>query len=138
MSENFNFFRVNCSNKSVCTHFHVNRYPTIKVFFQGKEIDTEPGRDLESLLEFVDKLNSKALINLSDKELLKDFKKNYGENSFILVSDNESSKLYKCFETLAEGKYKPLFYFAHINKENYDKELTGSRLIVIYYVTLVQ
>ena len=64
---NFNFYKVNCANKQICSHFDVNKFPTIKVFYRGKELDSEPGRDLISVLEYLDKLSTDSLIKLKDE-----------------------------------------------------------------------
>lgn len=133
LSENFNFFSVNCENKAVCEHFGINRYPTLKTFFQGEELNAEPGRDLESTLEFVDKLNSTPLIEITSKQAIPDFKRDYGESSPIAAYDNKDSNFFKCLKQLAEDKYKPNLYFGIIQKEIFDKNLKFPSLIVINF-----
>jgi len=86
---------------------------------------------LESILEYIDKLNSESIKEiLSQKEFL-DYSKNYGDVSFLLVAEgsldefalNEDNKnlkieLLKCYEEIAD-KYKPVFYFGYMQKNKF-------------------
>lgn len=134
LAENFNFFKVNCAKtKSICTHFGVQKYPTTKIFFNGIEIPEEPGREIESLLETVDKLNSKAIVEINSEEK---FRKLYGDISFLIVSDKSETKFLTCLEELAENKFKPYYYFGLISKDNYKKEIdTPVVIVILFYLT---
>lgn len=120
----FNFIQINCSNKETCEHFKVNKYPTIKVYIQGESLDDEPNRELEPLLEYLEKLSSNPIINLEDnQEAIKDFRANYGDVNFLVVLEKknlENSQFYQCLENLANNKYKPIFYFGILEKNFYN------------------
>ncbi len=130
LAEKFNFFKVNCSNKSLCSYFGVKRYPTIKVFYQGKEIEDEPGRDLVSVLEYIDKLTSSSLIEIESHNEINNFGKLYGESSFVMVYDKKDSDFYKCVNELAENYYKTIFYIGCISIERYNEGNEKPKLIV--------
>ena len=104
--------KVNCQNKNICNHFDVKHYPTIKIFIEGHKSSEEPGREIASLLEFILKSTTPAIIELHSENEIKDFKIQYGENSFVVNYDgNKNSDFYKCIENLAEKKFKQNFYF---------------------------
>lgn len=135
MTKKFDFLKVNCANeklKNFCEKNSITRYPTAKVYLKGEETSFAPlSRDLESILEYVDKINSKTIKEILKQKELNDFSKNYGDVSFLLVDDgdmvdlnlNEDKKnikniLLKCYEEIAE-QYKPLFYFAYMDQKKY-------------------
>ena len=112
MANGFNFMKVNCQNKNICNKFDVKQYPTVKIFINGHKSSEEPGRDAASILQFIHKQTSPAVIDLPSEENLKNFRNNYGEDTFVLYYDGDkTSELYKCIEQLAEKKFKPYFYF---------------------------
>jgi len=135
LTKKFDFLRVNCANeklKHLCEINEINRYPTSKIYLKGEETIFLPfNRDLESILEFIDKINSKTIKEISSNKELIDFSKNYGDVSFLYIDnggldeyalneDNKNSKmkLLKCYEDLAEY-YKPVFYFGYMDKNKY-------------------
>lgn len=124
ISKNFDFLKLNCTNyRDICKELGVNRFPTLNVFLKGEKAMVIPsGRDLESLLEYVDKINSPSItIIKSFKEIAK-FSSNYGDVSFLLI-DNINTNLFKCFHSLADDSdYKPSFYFFFIEKSKYRNE----------------
>ncbi len=119
LTKNINFFKINCQNKSVCNYFNINRYPTIKVYHKGKELEEEPGRDVEGLLQFVHKLSSPSMIQINSEEELKKFNENHLEGSYVMIYEDANSEFYKCVKDLAENKYKVLFNVAAIEAKNY-------------------
>jgi hypothetical protein len=87
--------------------------------------------DIESLLEYIDKINSPTIKELKKTKDLTEFNKNYGDVSFLLVDENElnnfeineNHKILKeiilnCYNKFAEN-YKPLFYFAYMSHRKY-------------------
>ena len=113
--------KVNCQNKNICNHFDVKHYPTIKIFIEGHKSSEEPGRDIASILQFIQKQTSPAIIELQSEEELKNFRTSYGEDSFVVYYDGDkNSQWYNCIEQLAEKKFKPYFYFGifHDTKSN--------------------
>jgi hypothetical protein len=91
----------------------------MKVFVNGRELEDEPSRDIESLLELVDKLSTDSLIEINSRELINNFYKLYGESNFIAVYDNKDSKFYECIKHLAENKFKSNFYFGVIQQNEF-------------------
>ena len=135
LAKMFDFLRVNCANeklKDLCDKNSINKYPTTKIYLKGEEIYYVPlNRDLESILEYVDKINSPLIRELEKIKNLNDFSKNYGDVSFLFVDygdledynldenkKNVKTNLLKCYKKIAE-KYKPVFYFAYVNKKKY-------------------
>lgn len=146
MAQKFNFLEVNCSNKSICDKFEVNKYPTIKVYINGSYIDEEPNRELENVLEFLDKVQDEPIKYLDSKTdgKIKDFRTNYGEVNFILAinnakdtnekidkdNDNNTSnknELINCIRNLAKEKYLSQYYFGIVNKESYQNYRKGKK-----------
>ena len=103
----------------------------MRVFFQGKELEEEPGRELQSLLEFVDKLNSPSVVDLDSMNELEHFMKFYGENSLLMVYEEKDSEFYKCVRDLVEDKYKMLFYVGSIRIDKYYDEKEGKNPILM-------
>lgn len=80
---------------------------------------------MESILEYLNKLTSDAIIQLNNQEDLKNFRDNYGDMNFVVVLNKDEKKKYletaffQCVERLANGPFKPTFYFGLIDKKNY-------------------
>jgi hypothetical protein len=93
----------------------------MKVFYKGKEMEEEPGRDVTSVLEYVDKLTTSPFIeiNSNSEEEIHNFKSLYGENTFLVVYDSKESDFFKCVENYAENKFKTTFYFGLIPQDKY-------------------
>jgi hypothetical protein len=106
----------------------VSKYPTVKVFHKGKQLEDEPGRDVQSILEYLDKLNTPALIMLTSKEDLNKFYEMYGNSSPIILYKGNSGIL-ECIQKLEEN-YKNLFYFGAIHVDAYADEDDSERIIV--------
>ncbi len=104
--------KVNCQNKSICNHFDVRHYPTIKMFIDGHQSNEDLGRDIASILEFIQKLTTPSIVEINSEIEIKEFRKQYGENSFMVYYDGEkNSEWFQCIENLAENKFKQNFYF---------------------------
>jgi len=88
---------------------------------------------LESILEYLNKLTTDAIIDLNTKEELKNFRDNYGEMNFVVVLNKDENKkyletdFYKCVERLSNGPFKSMFYFGLIDKKNYSYEQFESK-----------
>jgi hypothetical protein len=119
LTESFEFITVNCADKELCNFYKANRYPTIKVFLKGEEIDGEPGRDLETLLDFIERLSSDTVQKVRTVEELNQFRNKHSD-SFILAYDNTETEYYKCIAELANEKYKQYFYIAAIEASVYN------------------
>lgn len=104
--------KVNCQNKSICNHFDVRHFPTIKFFIDGHISNEEPGRDIPSILEYIQKLTTPSIIEIKSENEIKEFRSLYGENSFVVYYDGDkNTEWYRCIENIAEKKFKPYFYF---------------------------
>lgn len=90
---------------------------------KGNLIEEEPNRDLESVLEFLDKVEDEPIKYLNNEKDLKDFRSNYGEVNFLLSLDyankKEENMLLSCIKDLAKDKYLSQFYFGVIDKKIY-------------------
>lgn len=135
LTKKFDFLRLNCANeklKGLCELNKIDRFPTTKVYLKGEETNFVPlNRDLESIVEYVDKLNSETIKEIQTQKEFLDYSKNFGDISFLLVAegaldefalneDNKSIKmqLLKCYEDIADY-YKPVFYFAYMEKKKF-------------------
>ncbi len=135
LTNNFNFFKVNCQHKNICSHFNINRYPTLKVFYKGKELEEEPSRDLKGVLEFVDKLANPSLVEIKSQKEITNFKTSLSDGSFLLIYETKDSEFFKCVEELAENKYKLLFYVGYADKKIYNNnnlKIDVPSIIVIF------
>jgi len=130
LTHKYEFFYINCNTKETpCNKFSLKKFPSIKTYIDSIELDNEPTFNLESVLEFIDKLESHSSVIKIGKTTnvsLNDFYENYGEVSFILrYNESESSQskessevnnyFYKCIKHISEEKYKSEFYFGFHN-----------------------
>jgi hypothetical protein len=127
--------KVNCQNKNICNHFDVKHYPTIKFFIEGHKSSEDPGREVSSILEFILKLTTPALIELHSEKEIKDFRSQYGENTFVVHYDGDkNSEFYKCIENLAEKKFKSHFYFGVYHDksilEGHKEKISNQKIVV--------
>jgi thiol-disulfide isomerase/thioredoxin len=144
-TDSFNFLRIDCGkseNKQICIHYEIFHYPTLKVYVKGEETDSLPNeRNLETLLEYIDKVLSPAVIQLGSNKKIKKFSEEYGDNSFLLVVDGDHHyhdfDIKECYKKIAEDKeYKPLFYFFSIKKKKFKNENEIKLPAVIVYILL--
>jgi hypothetical protein len=118
-----NFLSIDCANKDICAPFGIRKYPTLKTFYKGKELQDEPARDPHALVELCQKLTSESYLNLNSPTEVKEFFKKYPESSFLFIYDSKESEFYKCMLSLSENPlFKPSFYFAAIQKDNYTND----------------
>jgi thiol-disulfide isomerase/thioredoxin len=131
--ENFHFLRLDCTkpdNKDLCHKYSVFQYPTLKIFLKGEETKSTPNEyDLESMLEYIDKITSPSLIKVNSDKKLKQLSEDHGDNSFLLIIDGEDRyndfDIKECYQKLAEDKdFKPLFYFFLMKKNKYKNEFS--------------
>lgn len=126
LTSNFELIKIKCgddSTSSTCQYFNIRKYPTLKVFYKGVELSSEPSRDKKTLIEYLHKLSSPSLIQISSKDELQNFLNNYGESSFVVYNYDDSpvsiNSFKSCLETVSEDlKYKPFFYFGLINDKS--------------------
>jgi|LauGreDrversion4_2_1035121.scaffolds.fasta_scaffold730156_2 hypothetical protein len=86
----------------------------------------EVPRQLESLLEFIDKLLSPDLIPVQQDQITH-FSNSYGEVSFLLISQDDNSDLVKCVLEIA-NENKPYIYFSQLFLHTYTTK-SGLNLI---------
>ncbi len=90
------------------------------VYYKGQLLKDEPGRTIESLLTYVDKLNKPAVIELNNQTEADDFVDL--SDSFLVVYEDTKSDFYKCVEDIAEKKHKITLNFGGIHKDNYKND----------------
>jgi thioredoxin-like negative regulator of GroEL len=134
------FFKVDCIKHKldICDVFQISAFPSIKVYLQGKESPHfPPNPDTESILEFVDKINSQQILKLKSHKEILNFSNNYGDSSFMLVrKENEGNSensyfntLYDCYEKIAEDiNYRPVYYFSEISASKYKKSRNSNEM----------
>ena len=124
---------MNCKNKNICEHFKIGGYPTIQVYLKGQILQNETPRQLEPLLEYLDKLLSPDFIQISEKQI-SEFSNIYGEVSFLFVNNEEDSEFISCIREIAIIN-KPYIYFGHLKKSIYNdtsgKTFSSPAIIVI-------
>lgn len=89
----------------------------------GETNDEEPNRDLEAILEYLNKVTSEPILYLQNKDSLSNFRENYGDINFLVVLDKDNlanNQMFKCIEDLAKKSYKSMFYFGILDKKLYD------------------
>lgn len=86
-------------------------------------------------MEYVDKLLSPVIVPIEENQI-SHFSNNYGEVSFLIVSEDEDSDFFKCLKQIAED-YLPHLYFGHLKKSSYKTKtgltINSPSVIVIYY-----
>lgn len=115
LAKGIDFLKVDCSKfKDICSNYGIYSYPTMKVYIKGEETTQTPnGKELETLLEYVDKINSPNIIEIKNDKSIMKYSDDYGDNSFLLINNHDiNDNLNICFKRLAESpQFKPLFYF---------------------------
>lgn len=132
-NENFKFIKVNCSDvnsssKDICINYKIKRYPTIKIFTKTEgEIDFEPPRSLDLLLESLIKLKTVNLINIKDENDYINFSNLYGNFNFIFINNsnhNIDKNFIDCYNKISNDvKYKLYFFFGLITDINLIKKI---------------
>lgn len=111
IAKRFQFLKINCNLNEICNVFKVDRFPTIKVYNRGNELKIEPIRELEPLLEFIDKLTSNPMIEV-DKKL--QFYEDYGTYSPIAIYNSNNSAFISCINMLAKSDFLNTFYIGEL------------------------
>jgi hypothetical protein len=112
ITKGFDFYHVNCTQtKEICQVFEISTFPLFKVYLKGKNTEIVPySPDLETILEYVDKINTPDVIDITKS--MKFYSENYGDVSFLLVSNQENKEINSCYSELAKSvEYKPIFFF---------------------------
>lgn len=139
LTNGFGFYKVDCTKhkQDICDHYHVSAFPTLNLYLNGNLSPHVPvNPDVESILEFVDKINSSPILKLSSHKEILNIDKNYGDSSFMFVTkenmfDEEHSdtknlnlnEMYECYEKIAmDVDYKPLYYFSEISESLFKKK----------------
>lgn len=107
IAKKFQFLKINCNLKEICNVFKVDRFPTIKVYHRGNELKIEPIRELEPLLEFIDKLTSNPMIEVAAKL---QFYEDYGTYSPIVIYNSNNAAFISCINMLAKSDFLNTFY----------------------------
>lgn len=120
IAKRFQFLKINCNLKEICNAFKADRFPTIKVYHRGNELKVEPIRELEPLLEFIEKLTSNPIVEVSSKEK---FYEDYGTFSPLAIYHSNDTKFVSCINMLAKSEYQTTFYIGQMKAMNAnDKE----------------
>lgn len=127
----FYFYKVQCAGdlQSICDSYNVTKYPTIKVFINGKALPFEPPRDKSGLSEFLIKLLDRELVMINSTKDLENFNENYGSISFSFynkISNSSDSSLVAlnenfniCVNEISRDLYlMPYLYFGNIELAN--------------------
>ena len=126
LNKNWIFLKIDCSKyPGICSFLGIERYPTIKLYWQKKLLHIEPPRDLVPLLELLHKLSSSPIIKINSKN--KFFQK-YGEFSPLIEilpkyidGKEEESEFFNCIKNLAYKELIETFFFG-VMKSKDDKE----------------
>ncbi len=123
-SQSINFLKVNCEHIKICQFYEVKKYPTIKVFYKGHELNEEPSRDLNGVIDFAEKLSKNSIQELNEDQIsaLEDIK----QNEMLLLYNKKDSNTYKCLENLMESKYKLSFHVLSLIKSEENLKLLKS------------
>ena len=114
------FLRIECEKSNdIYQLFEKNdkTMPLIKIFIKSKEIKALNSLihfEMPELLEFLLKYSDNPIIEISDKDNIKDFYNKYGTFSPLIIYDKENTELISCIIMLAKKKYKNYFYFGTI------------------------
>jgi len=144
------FLKVDCTKHKldICDVFQISAFPTIKVYLQRQESFHFPlNPDTESILEFVDKINSHSILKFKSYKEILNFSNNYGDSSFMLVrkenvGNSENSyfnALYDCYEKIAEDiNYRPIYYFSEISASKFKNSRNSNEIktpaIMVKYI----
>jgi len=138
IAKDFSLLKVNCANKEICNHYDIKKFPTTKVYLKGKLMASDPGRELEDILEYIDKLQSPNIKLLQSLVEANEFSANYGDVSFILFDHNNDTDSYECLDKLAGDKFKSDFYFGYVPLEfanrNTSEMQTPRIQVKLYYL----
>jgi hypothetical protein len=96
---------------------------------KGEEVDAEPGREIKTILELIEKLTNDSVQEIKSLEEMKAFKDKYGD-SLLLAYNNKEADYYKCIKELANTKYRQFFYIAAIDELMYESSIKTPALIV--------
>ena len=123
ISNIWKLLKIPCSKyNSICEAFHIEGYPTVKVFINSKEIKgVYPPRDIEHFIEFLIKVSTEPLISINNKQ---EFFNNYGTFSPLIEYDKNKEEFITCIKTLANSKeFLSEYYFgmSPISKEENEK-----------------
>ena len=123
ISNTWKLLKIPCSKyNSICEAFHIEGYPTVKVFINSKEIKgVYPPRDIEHFIEFLIKVSTEPLISINNKQ---EFFNNYGTFSPLIEYDKNKEEFITCIKTLANSKeFLSEYYFgmSPISKEENEK-----------------
>jgi len=111
ISNTWKLLKIPCSKyNSLCEAFHIEGYPTVKVFINSKEMNkVSPPRDREHFLEYLIKVSSEPLININNKQ---NFFNNYGTFSPLVEYNKNKDEFITCIKTLANSyEFLSEYYF---------------------------
>ena len=87
------------------------------MYYGGVLQQYEVPRQLESLLEYIDKLFSPDIIDLKQDQI-NHFSNFYGEVSFLIISEPQHPQFISCLHDIAKDN-KPYIYFGHLNASSF-------------------
>ena len=118
ISKTWKLLKIPCTKyPNLCNAFSIEGYPTVKVYKNSQELrGISPPRDLENFLEFLIKISSEPIINITSQQ---EFYNNYGTFSPIIEYNNKNNKFISCINNLAKNEFLSEYYFGIVrNSEN--------------------
>ena len=88
ISKTWKLLKIPCTKyPNLCNSFSIEGYPTVKVYKNSQELKgISPPRDLENFLEFLIKISSEPIINITSQQ---EFYNNYGTFSPVIEYSNK-------------------------------------------------
>ena len=118
ISKTWKLLKIPCTKyPNLCNAFSIEGYPTVKVYKNSQELrGISPPRDLENFLEFLIKISSEPIINITSQQ---EFYNNYGTFSPVIEYNNKNNKFISCINNLAKNEFLSEYYFGIMpNSEN--------------------
>ena len=118
ISKTWKLLKIPCTKyPNLCNSFSIEGYPTVKVYKNSQELrGISPPRDLENFLEFLIKISSEPIINITSQQ---EFYNNYGTFSPVIEYNNKNNKFISCINNLAKNEFLSEYYFGIMaNSEN--------------------
>ena len=125
------FLKIICEEpNNICQLFENfdKSFPIVKIHIKSLEIKTFNillDFEIPQILEFLLKYSNNSIIEIKDKNNIKDFYNKYGDFSPLVIFDSQNTEFISCINMLAKKKYNQYFYFGtipiQINKEKNEK-----------------
>ena len=115
IAKSWKLLKIPCTKyPDLCNGFSIEGYPTVKVYKNSQELKgISPPRDLENFLEFLIKISSEPIINITSQQ---EFYNNYGTFSPVIEYNNKNNKFINCINNLAKNDFLSEYYFGIMPK----------------------